>query len=382
MGLLPLVGGSLGAYDSAAPPSPGFCVLAYRDTPLPYESGGQLIIPGSIINNTEYVVNGEFNGVVNAQTGMGFIETTQTEVPGFGINPIIQAITVDDAIGPPLNSDQAWYSTYTRCTPGFGLQSPTNNGVVSLMTPGKCGIPEGDQDTCSGGGSYSQACIYQEIQGLTPGTWYRLEFRLDVGDSAGQSYMQAGWSGPPLTSPSGIDYIPLGGFNADIYGTGAGSLWGGVNAPGGLVQDGHFTTANQIHSGYFIAQGGNEVLCLNYLTWNDSGATYPDGGASPIRFDYISIKEGQDQAINYSGVYSVAQCWDSNINAVPTVAVIRIDVDSINNSYNTEGDAIVINEHQPPFYQQALGLQALHTSPIILTNNPGLGGYSSFGFRK
>ena len=363
------------AYDSSATPGAGFCQIIYRDTPLPTVSAGKLVVGGSSNNTTEYVRNWDFTEVKNAANNYGFVENNQIFTP----TPLSTAITANDAIGPPLSNAQAWYGAYTRCTAGFGNQSPTT-AIAPIQSLGNAmGLLNGWADNCFGGGVFSQCCIYQEIQGLTPGTTYRLSFELSQTDGSGLTYLQLGWDGGPLVSPSGDTYIPLGGSSSALYGsTGAGSMWGGAaipNALGGFAQitDGHFNTVDHSQTQSFVAQGGNEVLAITYWTWNDPALSGTYGGGDRLWFDSISIQEANQPLVNFSGIYGIATCFDSNASATPSVAHIKIDVSDINASATSTGDAITICSYPAAsLVGSAVGLQRLTTTQLTLSNNPTL----------
>ena len=342
------------AYNKSAPPSPGFCAIFYRDTPLPVYGSGGVEFAGTTVNTAEYVTNGNFSGGVAAWENIYAVYAPFSFYYGilFG------------QVGLPTNSTQAWWGTYTICSNvGYGAYNPTSNFNPTILN-GEVTLRAGIPDTCGAGGSASYTSIYQVIDNLTPGTEYYLEI-ISTPDVAGMSYLSLGFSGTITDATTGTAYTALGGgvggTPGSIYGQYAGSLWGGANTISPQTT-GHFDTLGGTQGGYFIAQSSTEVLAIQYMSDNSLG------NATDFKIQNISIKEAQQQPVNSSGMYGVVDCYDTNLGQVPALGKIRLNIQNIDDSIT--GDAITICFNQAPLAGSAAGLEALMTTSMTISNNP------------
>tara|TARA_R100000655_G_scaffold24380_1_gene49059 strand:- start:9357 stop:13298 length:3942 start_codon:yes stop_codon:yes gene_type:complete len=365
------------AYDSTQPPGAGFCSIFYRDTPMPTTSANQANFPGTAGPSTQEFVgdydfsedHSTYNGWANPPMVLNsYLNPAGTMISSFGLT----------GTPNPNNPGRSWYGWYTICSGSgsFAFLRPTSNVPPEMNYPGNnpsfhnLRLGGGTTSTCSNGSGGTSKCgIYQLIQGLTPGQEYTLKIRLAQADTAGHSYLSLGWSGGAGISYGGQTYNVLGGASANIYGTAPGALNGGNNTNSPLT-NGHFKpniTTEQ--SATFIAQGGNEILWIEYYNKNGTTSPSPTG---PITFDYISIMEtgAGSMNFNWSGFYAKVDLFDANSLVVPGIAKLRINVGAIDTSIN--GDCIVVglNSVQGGNLTGAVGLNNIVQSEIRISNNP------------
>ena len=357
------------SYESSLPPGAGFCGIIYRDTPLPYTSGGQLKFPGTPAPSNvgvEYVKDFDFTGNHNSANNNGWMNAQGFPNPFYYPGATQYAMNYLGALAP-VGNNQAWYGMNTVCSnPGFGTFNPTSGAVPYLTNTTNAysymKVGGGAPDTCGAGGNISYTGVWQRITGLTAGVNYTLKIKLAGADVNGTSYIAMGIN--PGTY-QGTYYQPLGGASAAMYGGGVGSIYGGQSTSvptysGNLRQD---ITTEQVFT--FNSVGGNEVFNIDVISDNSSGST------SSITIDYVSIQETPSSQIgNWSGVYTMVDINDANTGNPAGVAKVRVNIDTIDTSIN--GDAIMIGQSamQGGSLTGAVGLNNLFQPVIIASNNP------------
>jgi len=356
------------SYDSNLAPGAGFCGIVYRDTPLPYTSGGQLKFPGTPPPSNagvEYVKDFDFTGNHNAANNNGWMNGSGYPMANYYPGASQYAMNYLGA-NAPVGNNQAWYGVNTVCyNGGLGSFNPTSAAIPALTNTyaayNYMKVGGGSPDTCGAGGNISYAGVWQRITGLTAGVNYTLKIKLAGADINGTSYIAMGIN--PGTY-QGTYYEPLGGASATMYGGGPGSIYGGQSTvptySGNLRQD---ITTEQVFT--FNSVGGNEVFNIDVMSDNTSGST------ASITIDYVSIQETPSSQIgNWSGVYTKVDIGDANTGNPAGVAKVRANIDTIDTSVN--GDAIMIGQSamQGGNLTGAVGLNNMFQPVIIASNNP------------
>jgi hypothetical protein len=358
------------SYMSTMPPGAGFCTLIYRDTALPFTSGGKLNFPGTPANpnaGVEYVKDFDFTGNHNANNNNGWMNSGGFPVALYWPSGSARGVQFYGAAAP-IGNNQAWFGSYSTCTNvGFGIFNPTSaappeftniSNAYSYLRLG-LGIP----DSCGATGKYSYAGLWQNIQGLTAGVEYTLKIKLAGADVLGKSYTSFGIS---PTTHNGINYVTLGGANASMYGSGPGSIYGGqsTNVPTYSGELKNNTPFEQVFT--FTSVGGNEVLAIDVMSENVSGSP-----SQNITIDYCSIQEvPSTQIANWSGAYTRVNINNSNTGNPAGIAEIRLNIDAIDTSIT--GDAVIIgaSNFQGGTIPGAVGLNNLLQPQITASNNP------------
>ena len=363
------------AFDSLTPPGAGFCSIFYRNTPLPFTSGGKLNFPGTTptYSDAELVKDFDFSGNHTPSSTQGWMNPTGIPhiVMGYATASTAGAAAVGCAA--PISNDRAWFGMHSGCADVYPWNSfnATNNAppffTNTALSTDYMNFQIGQPPTCGNGSSgNSQSGIWQNIQGLTAGKTYLLKIKLATADTVGWSAIRMGM---PASTYQGLACVPLGGSSAPMYGAGINSLYG-AQASSFPLTDGllrNDTTDEQVFE--FVSVGGNEIFSMDYWNFNGTGSS-SKAQASGINIDYVSIKEKPTtQIANWSGVYTKVNINDSNSGNTAVYATLRLNIDTIDTSVT--GDVILIG--QSPMQggmTGAVGLQNVFQPDLVISNNP------------
>ena len=355
-----------------------FCGIFYRETPIPYVSGGQCIFPGTPPSSTapNFVRNGGFDGnLTNGNTGF-YGNTSYSDISGSATGSVQGYDAVGYAmsngwIAPSLSSgsQNQFYSAHSFCWTSGNSPSIFNaiGNPLPQMFSSQGGMRLERSDTiasCSSNGWYGTSGIYQVIQGLTAGKTYRLEIDIDNPDTSGYGRLKIGSQklNGGLTV-NGNTYVNLGGDASGIYGnTGSAGVWQDGSPSSASSYFNCQTSIAQTHD--FVSQGGNEVFSMEYRGLSESWGV---NNGMKVDFDLIRIYEIPESPYNISTIYTIADSKNTP-NGIGTyqgefvVNVVQAEL---------LFDAIFLNLDSFPIEgSTAAGIQPASSTPIVLSNNP------------
>jgi len=348
-----------------------FCGIFYRETPIPYRNGiQQCVFPGTqptypIFN---YVARGNFEATYGG-SNPGFINDSVNIVTvGAGTKDVVGQSIIEGNIStstiqvPP----NYWWGAKSQCYP----TGQSTNGPAQITSPfidespfpmpptsslGVCTLYAGATNFCWYSGTNASSGIYQRISALTAGVTYNLTIKLAQNDTLGGGELKIGSHKLDNgTSVNGDTYINLGGDNALIYGSNGAGEYEGTGTTSFSCQ----TTAEQSFT--FVAQGGNEVLCIEYLSKTPYAATY--GG--DIIIDYVNISETFLAPYNIGTIYALADANNTPSGSTTNYGSVVIDVVQC----DLAKDMVAVSQSSFPI-TGATGLSLL-SPPIRLSNNP------------
>ena len=354
-----------------------FCGIFYRETAIPYRNASsQCVFPGTTAPNNldNFVRNGYFDeNLSGGNTGFigntSYADTTGAPQPG-GINTfdsVGNAITAGNISNTPpsASDDNQWWSSHSSCynagnTPSY--YNPTSTPVPQIFpSQGGLRLERALSDNCGAGGYYGTSGFYQVIQGLTPGAQYQITIDFDNPDTSGYGRLKFGSQALVNgLSVNGQTYVNIG-EGSTMYGpSGVGGTW--QNATGSTTYFDCQNNIPQVNS--FTAQGGNEVLSIEYF-----GLSTLFGSANGDRVDIatVRIEEIPESPYNVGTIYTVADSKNTPNGLGTYTGSIVIDVTQA----DLAKDMILINSNQFPISgSTATGLQPMSSTEISLSNNP------------
>ena len=357
-----------------------FCGIFYRETPIPYRNASsQCVFPGTIApaNIDNFVRNGFFvDNLSGGNTGfinnIAYLDDVGAPQPGGfqsfdAVGNAIAAGNISD-IPPSSSAQNQWWSSRSVCfnagnSPAYWNPVNTPNPQI-FPSQGGCRLERASVDTCSAGGFYGTSAIYQLITGLVPGRGYQITIDLDNPDTTGYGYLKFGSAAlvGGLTV-SGQTYVNIGEGSAMYGNSGVGGSW--QDQASNNIGTAFFDCQSAIPQvNTFIAQGGNEVLSIEYF-----GLSTMFGAANGDRIDIatVRIEELPEAPYNVGTIYALSDSKNTPSGLGTYTGNIVIDVTQA----DLATDAIVISQDQFPIQgSTAAGLQPISNTPIVASNNP------------